>query len=247
MDQSECSIAVNQAMANVAYAQNTAASLYFSAAITVTSAYGGLNSAQAVAKSAEIEVATAEYKVRVDEAVLKQTQSDATTMEAVLDAATIEAVQEADQQALIQTQEKLAQAITNLRAARTAPQQISVAKAKAQAADSQIMESQSELDQAQLRLSYTVIRSPVTGVIGKRCVEAGQNVSVGQELMDVVSLDDVWITANFKQTQLLHLRPGQPVEIKVDAYGRRWRGHVTNLGGGVSSSFNATPPKSEIA
>src|SRR6267143_3484563 len=114
MDQSECSIAVNQAMANVAYAENTAASLYFSAAITVTSAYGGLNSAQAAAKSAEIEVATAEHKVRVDEAVLKQTQSDATTMEAVLDAAAIEAVQEADQQALIQTQEKLAQAITNL-------------------------------------------------------------------------------------------------------------------------------------
>src|SRR6266478_3625877 len=240
MDQSECSIAVNQAMANVAYAQNTAASLYFNAAITVTSAYGGLNSAQAAARSAEIEVATAEHKVRVDEAVLKQTQSDATTMEAVLDAAAIEAVQEADQQALIQTQEKLAQAITNLRSARTAPQQVSVAKAKAQAADSQIMESQSELDQAQLRLSYTVIRSPVTGVIGKRRVEAGQNVSVGQELI-VVSLDDVWITANFKQTQLALLRPGQPVEVKVDAYGRTWKGHVTNLGGATGSVLSVMP------
>jgi membrane fusion protein (multidrug efflux system) len=163
MDQSEYSIAVNQAMANVAYAKNTAASLYFTAAITVTTAYGGLNSAQAAVKSAEIEVAAAQHKVKMDEAVLKQTLSDATTMEAVLDAATVEAVQEADQQALIQTQEKLAQAITNLRAVRTAPQQVSVAKAKAQAADSRIMESQSELDQAQLRLSYTVIRSPVTG------------------------------------------------------------------------------------
>ena len=75
---------------------------------------------------------------------------------------------------LMQTQEKLGQAITNLKAAQTASQQVSIAKAKAQAADSQIMESQSELDQAQLRLSYTVIRSPVTGVIGKRRVEAGQ-------------------------------------------------------------------------
>ena len=156
----------------------------------------------------------------------------------------IEAVQEADQQALIQTQEKLAQAITNLRAARTAPQQVSVAKAKAQAADSQIMESQSELDQAQLRLSYTVIRSPVTGVIGKRCVEAGQNVSVGQELMDVVSLDDVWITANFKETQLAHLRPGQAVEIKVDAYGRSWKGHVTSLGGATGSVLSVMPSNS---
>lgn len=241
MDQSECSIAVNQAMAHVAYARNTAASLYFTAALTVTTAYGGLNSARAAAKSAEIEVAAAEHKVKMDEAVLKQAQKDATTMEAVLDAATIEAVQEADQQALIQTQEKLAQAIMNLRAARTAPQQVSVAQAKAQAAESQIIGSQSELDQAQLRLSYTVIRSPVTGVIGKRRVEAGQNVSVGQELIDVVSLDDVWITANFKETQLGHLRSGQPVEIKVDAYGRLWKGHVTSLGGATGSVLSANP------
>ncbi len=215
MDQSECSIAVNLAMANVAYAQNTAASLYFTAAITVTTAYGGLNSAQAAAKSAEIEVAAAQHKVKMDEAVLKVAQVDATSIEAVLDAATIEAVLEADQQVLMQTQEKLGQAITNLKVAQTASQQVSIAKAKAQAADSQIMESQSQLEQAQLRLSYTIIRSPVTGVVGKRRVEAGQNVSVGQELIDVVSLDDVWITANFKETQLGHLRPGQPAEIKA--------------------------------
>jgi membrane fusion protein (multidrug efflux system) len=80
-------------------------------------------------------------------------------------------------------------------------------------------------------------------VVGKRRIEAGQNVSVGQELIDVVSLDDVWITANFKQTQLVHLSPGQPVEIKVDAYGRAWKGHVTNLGGGASSVFRAMPLK----
>ena len=79
-------------MANVAYAKNTAASLYFTAAITVTTAYGGLNSAQAAAKSAEIEVAAAQHKVKMHEAVLKVAQVDATSMEAVLDAATIEAV-----------------------------------------------------------------------------------------------------------------------------------------------------------
>jgi len=223
MDQSECSIAVNQAMANVAYAENTAASLYFSAAITVTTAYGGPNSAQAAAKSAEIEVAAAQHKVKMDEAVLKVAQVDATSIEVVLDAANIEAVLEADQQVLMQTQEKLGQAITNLKVAQTASQHVSIAKAKAQAADSQIMESQSQLEQAQLRLSYTIIRSPVTGVVGKRRVEAGQDVSVGQELIDVVSLDDVWITANFKEAQLGHLRPGQPAEIKVDAYGRSWK------------------------
>jgi membrane fusion protein (multidrug efflux system) len=243
MDQRECSIAVTQAVANVAYTQNTAASMYFSAAITVTSAYGGLNSAQVAVKNAEIEVVIAEHKLKTDEAVLKQAQADATAMEPVLDATTMEAVLVADEQELIEAQEKLGQAMTNLRAAQTAPQQVSIAKVKAEAADSQVMESQSQLEQAQLRLSYTIIRAPVTGIIGKRSVEVGQNVTVGQELMDVVSLDDVWITANFKETQLARLRPGQPVEIKVDAYGRTWKGHVTNLGGATGSVLSVIPSK----
>jgi len=153
----------------------------------------------------------------------------------------MEVVLVVDQQVLIQTQEKLGQAITNLRAAQTAPEQVSIARVKAQAADSQIMESQSQLEQAQLKLSYTILRSPVTGIIGKRRVEVGQTVSAGQELMDVVSLDDVWITANFKEAQFGHLRPGQPVEIKVDAYGRTWKGHITNLGGATGSVLSLMP------
>jgi multidrug resistance efflux pump len=66
-------------------------------------------------------------------------------------------------------------------------------------------------------------------------------VRIGQRLIDIVSLDDVWITANFKQSQLVHLRPGQPVEINVYPYSRTWKGHVTNLGGGASSVFSAMP------
>ena len=88
-----------------------------------------------------------------------------------------------------------------------------------------------------------MIRSPVTGIVGKRNVEVGQNVSVGQELVDVVPLDDVWVTANFKETQLEHMRPGQPVKIKVDAYGRTWSGRVTNMGGGTGSVFSLLPPE----
>ena len=74
----------------------------------------------------------------------------------------------------------------------------------------------------------------------------GQSVSVGQDLVDVVSLDDVWVTANFKETQLAHLKPGQPVEIKLDAYGRTWKGHVTDLGGSADSVFSLTPPRTAI-
>jgi hypothetical protein len=67
-------------------------------------------------------------------------------------------------------------------------------------------------------------------------------VKVGQELIDIVSLDDVWITANFTQSQLVHLKLGQPVEIKVDAYGRAWKGHVTNLGAAASSALGGILP-----
>jgi len=240
MDQKEYSLAVYKAIANLAYAENTAASLYFNAAITVTTAYGGLHYAQAAVKSAQARIAASEDKLRADEALLRQVQADRAQF------AIVEAVVAADHQALLETQRELMQATSDLRNAQTAPQQASLAKVKAQAADSQVLQCKAQLEQAQLNLSNTVIRSPATGVVGKRRIEAGQNVSVGQELIDVVPLDDVWITANFKQTQLAHLRPGQPVEIKVDAYRRRWKGHVTNLGGGASSVFSAMPLKGAI-
>jgi membrane fusion protein (multidrug efflux system) len=81
----------------------------------------------------------------------------------------------------------------------------------------------------------------VTGIVGKRRVEVGQNVNIGQELVDVLPLDDVWVTANFKETQLAHLCPGQPVEVNVDAYGRKWKGRIANLGGGTGSVFSLLP------
>jgi membrane fusion protein (multidrug efflux system) len=239
LDQKEYGIAVYQATANLAYAENTAASLYYGAAITVTTAYGGLSSAQSAVKRAQAEVAAAERKLRADEAELTQIQADDAQL------TIIEAVVAADQQVLLEARKELAQAASHLRDAQTAPQQASLAKVKAQAADSQVLQCKAQLEQAQLNLSNTIIRSPATGIVGKRRVEVGQNVKVGQELIDVVSVDDVWITANFKQTQLVHLRPGQPVEIKVGAYSRTWKGHVTNLGGGVSSVF-AVPLKGAI-
>jgi membrane fusion protein (multidrug efflux system) len=234
MDQRAYSIAVIEGLANLAYAQNAAATLYFNAAITVTTAYGGLNAAEVAVRNASAEVENAEHKLRADEAVLKQAQLDGPTAEAVV---------AADRQVLLQVQGRLVEAITSLRTAQTAPQQVSLANSEAQAADSQVLQRKAELELAQLNLSYTIVRSPVTGIVGRRRLEVGQSVSVGQDLIDIVSLDDVWITANFKESQLARLRPGQPVEIKIGAYGRTWRGHVTNLGGGADSVFSVTPPK----
>ena len=113
---------------------------------------------------------------------------------------------QAAEQAVQQAQGKLLQARADLRSAQTAPQQVSMTRAKADAADAQARERKAQLDQAELNLSYTVVRSPVTGIIGKKTVEVGQNVGIGQELVEVVPLDDVWVTANFKETQLAHMR-----------------------------------------
>jgi len=110
-------------------------------------------------------------------------------------------------------------------------------------ADAEVSRRYLQVAQAELNLSYTVICSPVTGIVGKKSVEIGQNVNIGQELIDVVPVDDLWVTANFKETQLAHMRPGQPVEIKVDAYGRKWNGRVTNLGGGTVSVLRLLPPE----
>ena len=121
---------------------------------------------------------------------------------------------------------------------------LSIAPSSHRNANMQIAEAarrELQLAQADLNLSYTVICSPVTGIVGKRRVEVGQNVNIGQELVDVLPLDDVWVTANFKETQLARLRPGQPVEVNVDAYGRKWKGRIANLGGGTGAPFGALP------
>ena len=116
-------------------------------------------------------------------------------------------------------------------------------RAKADSSDAQVLARKAELDQAELNLSYNIVRSPVNGIVGRRSAEAGQNVSVGQQLISVVPLDDIFVTANFKETQLAHMHPGQPVTIKVDAYGRSWKGRVTNMGGGTGSIFSVLPPE----
>jgi len=157
--------------------------------------------------------------------------------------ASADAVVRADQQIMQEAQGKLLQAKATLQSSQTAPEQVSLAHAKYDSANAQVERRKAELEQAELNLSYTIIRSPVNGIVGKKSVEIGQNVGVGQELVDVVPLDDVWITANFKETQLRHMRPGDAVEIKVDAYGRTWKGHVTNLGGGTGSVFSLLPPE----
>ena len=119
-----------------------------------------------------------------------------------------------------QARARLAQAQAQLQYAETRPQQISVQRSRARAAEAETQRATAVFEQAQLNLQYTTIVAPVSGVVGQRSVQPGQNVLPGQQLMTIVPLDsqNIWVTANFKETQLKYMRPGQPV--------RDFRGHL---------------------
>jgi membrane fusion protein (multidrug efflux system) len=150
---------------------------------------------------------------------------------------------QAAQDAVRQAQSRLAQASASVVSAQTGPQQIRIQQSRAVAATAAAHKSKTAVEQAQLNLSYTRIVAPVDGIVAKRSAQPGQYVSPGQQLMAVVPLDDVWVTANFKETQLRNMRPGNPVEIQVDAYGRTFTGHVESIAGGTGSVFSLLPPE----
>jgi membrane fusion protein (multidrug efflux system) len=151
----------------------------------------------------------------------------------------------AAEQAVAQAVAKLTQTQAQLRYAQTAPQQVSVQRSRAQAAAAETQRAAAALEQAQLNLQYTTIVAPVSGIVGQRSVQPGQNVSPGQQLMTIVPLDsqNIWVTANFKETQLTNMRPGQPVKISVDAYGRTYDGHVLNFAGASGARYSLLPPE----
>ena len=99
------------------------------------------------------------------------------------------------------------------------------------------------LDQALLNLSYTKIYAPANGIVGKRTVERGSRIEPGQTLMYVTETDDIWVTANFKETQLARMRPGQQVTIRVDTFGKDYRGYVKDLPGASGDRFSLLPPE----
>ncbi len=139
--------------------------------------------------------------------------------------------------------ERELQAQAMLKYAETGPQQVAAQDARARQADAQVEQAQAQLDQAKLNLSYTKVVAPEDGIITRKSVEIDQNVAAGQNLLTLVSLQDIWITANFKETQLRHMEAGQPVKIHVDATGKDYSGRVTQIGGATGSVLSLFPPE----
>jgi membrane fusion protein, multidrug efflux system len=201
---------------------------------------------QAEANNVKAQNDLGRYKQLVDKQEISQQQYDQAVAAAKASAAGVEAAHanaDAAQSQVIQAQAKLAQAEANRRNAQTAPRQMEVIRARAASAQAEAQFKKADLDQAQLNLQYTKVVSPVPGVVSDRTVEVGQNVTPGQELLKIIPLNDVWITANFKETQLREMKVGQPVTIEVDANGRTYKGHVDSIAGASGARFSLLPPE----
>ncbi len=271
IDPRDYQVAVDKARAELANAEANAQALTISVPITsvntssqITSAASDIESAKAGVAATESQFAAAQAQVAQTEAndvkaqddlqrykrlVEKQNVSEQTYDQALAAAkastasvAAARANEAAAQQAVQQAKSRLAQAQANHRYALTGPQQVATTRARAQAAAADVQQKRAILEQAELNLKYTRVVAPVSGQVNKTVVE-GANVQPGQILLNVVPLDEVWVTANFKETQLKHMHPGQKVEFEVDSSGRRYKGHVDSIAGATGPLFSALPPE----
>lgn len=145
---------------------------------------------------------------------------------------------------LVQAQGGEQPARAALRSAQTAPDQVSAIEARAAAAEAHAQQAQAALAQAELNLQHATVTAPIKGLISRKSVEVGQSVQIGQPLMAIIPLDEVWVTANFKETQLQHMRPGQRATFTVDAYGgREFNGHVDSIAAATGARFSLLPPE----
>jgi membrane fusion protein (multidrug efflux system) len=224
----------------------------------LTAARARLDAAQAQVREAEAnDKKTSDdvtrYKLLVDKNEIPRQQYDTAVSTAAAAQAALDArrasVREAEQNiavaqsAVDQADQRITQADASVESAMTAPKQVAVREARAKSALAQVAQKQALVDQATLNLGYCTIVAPVTGIVGKKTVELGQNVTPGQQLMAVVPLDDIWVTANFKETQLTHMKPGQHVRVTVDADGRTYTGTIVAVGGASGSRFSVLPPE----
>jgi membrane fusion protein (multidrug efflux system) len=185
---------------------------------------------------------------------ISQQQYDATITAAEAARATVDSAQAAVQEAeggaaaadarVNQARAAFGQAEADVQAASSGPQQVESSRAQVQAAAARIEQAKAAVDQAQLNLEYATIRAPVSGIVSRKNVEVGQVIQAGQPLMALVPLEDIWVTANFKETQLDRMRPGQPAEISVDAYdGATFTGRVESIAAATGARFSLLPPE----
>jgi membrane fusion protein (multidrug efflux system) len=256
LDPRDYQLAVQRAQAELADAEASAAAARTNVPIAHVSSSSAIATAQAAQNAAQREVEAARARLReaqanyekvskdlermlqlVQKDEVSRQQYDATVAAEKSARATVDAASAA----VATAESHVAQAAAAVRSAETGPQQVRVTEARAGAATAAVQRAQANLAQAELNLQYTTVRAPSNGEVSKRSVEVGQVVQPGQPLAALVDLDNVYITANFKETQLKNMRPGQPVDISVDAYGHTLKGHVDSIGGATGGRFSLLP------
>src|SRR5579871_5166120 len=271
IDPTDYQVALAQAQANLSNAEATARSLNITVPITSVNTASqlqftasGIEDAKAAVSAAEKQLAAAHqqvaaaqandvraqddlrrYKLLVDKREVSPQiydQSLAAAKASTANVAAAEASESAAEEFVQQAQSRLAQATANHEYAQTGPQQVSSTKARVQAAVADVQQKRALLQQAELNLQYTKIIAPASGEVNKTVV-LGLNVEPGQQLLTIVPLDEVWITANFKETQLKHMQVGQKADIHVDSYGTTLHGHVDSIAGATGPLFSLLPPE----
>src|SRR5579863_19110 len=271
IDPKDYEVVVEQAKASLASAEATSQSLNITIPITSVStssqlkfSASGVEDASAAISGAETRVAAAHAQLEAAEANDVKAQDDLRRYKALLDkqevaaqvydqalaaarasTASVTAARENEstaKQAVQQARSRLAQSEASRQSAETGPQQVSSTQARARAAIADARQKRAALEQAQLNLQYTKIVAPISGEVNKTVV-VGMNVQNGQQLLTVVPLDQVWVTANFKETQLRHMRVGQKANIHVDSSGHTFKGHVDSIAGATGPLFSLLPPE----
>ncbi len=217
----------------------------------LNAAQASVNQAQANAQNAvttEHRYAQLVGKQEVSQLQYDQAATTAKTAAAGVDAAQARAdaagQQVASAQANVQVaRDKVAQAAADERKAATAPQQLSVSRSQARLAQAKVAQAEAALALAQLNLDYTTVTAPSDGQVGDKHVELGQNFAPGQTALVVVPVNDVWVVADFKETQLENMHTGQSAEIGVDAFGTTLRGQINSIGAGTGAIFSLLPPE----
>jgi membrane fusion protein (multidrug efflux system) len=258
LDPKDYQVALEKAEGDLADAIATARAAQTGVPITSTTSRSNISVSDAALNAARDEVDSAQaqvgeananyvkaaqdlkrYQQLVEKDEISRQQYDA----AVAAEQAARATLEASRSAVATAQSHVAQAQANVRAAQIAPQQIAQFRARAGAAEAAVKTRQAAVDQAKLNLEYTTIRAPFDGIVSKRSVEPGSVVSAGQPLFSLVDLEDLWVTANFKETQLKGMQLNQHATIHVDAFDRDYNGYVASFGGATGARFSLLPPE----
>ena len=258
LDPKDYQVALDRARADLANAEASATAAHVDVPLTTTTSSGQLAAADAAVKAADRDIQAAQARVEESQALYNKASADLRRMEqlvakdevshqqydaSVAAASSARATLDAAKASVSSAESRAIQARAQAAAAKTVPEQIRATQARAGAASAEVQKYRAALEQAELNLQYTKIYAPVTGVLSKRNVEAGQVVQAGQPLFAIVDLDNLWVTANFKETQLRNMRPGQKATVEVDAYGHSYSGFVESIGGATGSRFSVLPPE----